>query len=322
MISEILEFKWVLDREFADILKKEVRIESEQIYPTLENGRKMRSYLFYSALTNAAPRWPIDRVWSIDFMMAVEMMHLASCMVDDIIDGDGIRHGRPSSHQRIWDTGAILDSHLLVSWALQRMNKASKETWVWELLDRFQATYHNLCIGENNDVFRYWLPKLGYTQDVSQKTSAMFRFVMEWAALMRGDENKVELFGEVGEAIWILYQVSNDFWDTQIRNQKLRNKGNRFQVTCSMPLAEHLAEHGTERLWKYIRQGSVDREIFYTFLRKMWTPATRLRAQVYFDQTIQNAHKSSKKLPKWYLKNLIQAIITTVVEEKYWYHPL
>lgn len=250
------------------------------------------------------------------------MMHLASCMVDDIIDGDTERHGRPSSHQRIWDTGAILDSHLLVSWAFQKMSKASRDTGIPELADRFQRTYHNLCMGENNDVFRYWLPEWGYTKDVFQKTSAMFRFVMEWSALLRKDWTDVELFWEVWEALWKLYQVSNDFWDTQIRNQKKRNKGNHFQVTCSMPLAEHLAEHGTKRLGEYIDTGSVGRETFYTFLRKMWTPTTRLRAQAYFDQTVQEVRKSTKKLPEWYLKNLVRNIIKTIVQEKYWYHAI
>ncbi len=322
MILEILEFKQILDREFADDLERRWWIEGGQVHPTLEHWRKMRSYLYYSGLRNKAPKWPINSIWSVNVMMAVEMMHLASCMVDDIIDGDTDRHGRLSSHQRIWDTGAILDSHLLVSGAFQRINEASKESWIPELMDRFQKTYHRLCLGENHDIFRYWVPTSGYSKDVYQKTSAMFRFVMEWVALMRKDGTNVELFWEVWEAIWKLYQVSNDFFDTQIRNQKLRNKGHHFQVTCSMPLAEHLTEHWLKWLWEYIQQGSLDRETFYTFLRKMWTPKTRLRAQAYFDQSVQEAKESAKKLPKWYLRDLVRNIVQTVSQEEYWYHPI
>ncbi|HET6560487.1 MAG TPA: polyprenyl synthetase family protein [Marmoricola sp.] len=165
---------------------------------------------------------------------ALELLHTAFVIHDDVIDGDDVRRGRPnvsggyastaraegasseaSSH--LGSTAAILAGDLALASAIRTVALCPAEPrTVRRLLDLFDHALHTTAAGELADV-RFGLgtrdPSLAESLTMEeQKTSAYsFALPLQAGAVLAGaDEITVHRLGEAGRMLGIAFQLLDD----------------------------------------------------------------------------------------------------------------
>jgi geranylgeranyl diphosphate synthase, type II len=175
---------------------------------------------------------------------AVELLHTAFVVHDDVIDGDQLRRGRPnvsgSFARRAADEGAapeaadhlgltagILAGDLALAAAIRTVATAPAEpATVTRLLDLFDRALHTTAAGELSDV-RFTVgtrpPSLGEALTMEeQKTSAYsFELPLQVGAVLAGaDDDLVRRLGEAGRMLGVAFQLQDDllgvFGDPQV----------------------------------------------------------------------------------------------------------
>jgi geranylgeranyl diphosphate synthase, type II len=196
-----------------------------------EGGKRFRSGLF----TAAYRAWGgTDPNASATVGAAIELLHTAFVVHDDVIDGDDTRRGRPNvsgSHleqarnagveeQRAREyasAAGILAGDLALAAALRTLASVpTPQATVLRLFDLFDSALHTTAAGELEDVWMSLcanhptLPEILATEE--RKTSA-YSFTLPLqagAALAGASECTVESAGEVGRLLGIAFQLADD----------------------------------------------------------------------------------------------------------------
>ncbi len=204
-----------------------------------EGGKRFRPWLFartYEELTRRAGARPgtgamapevLDRVGA-----AIELLHTAFVVHDDVIDNDDTRRGRtsvpgwfrgsttaPSSaYPR---AGAILTGDLALAAAVRGMATCGAPAHVTEaLLDLIDTTLHDSAVGELADVrltLGGLVPEMDDAVSVAELKTAAYSFVlpMRAAAVLAGlPDAAVETVGDVGRSLGIAFQMRDDLLGT------------------------------------------------------------------------------------------------------------
>jgi len=147
---------------------------------------------------------------------ALELVHCASLIHDDLpaLDNDDFRRGRPACHRAFTEAGAILAGDMLVSRAHRCLLDAPfpSDTLV-EFTRVLANAYIDLCLGQHLDL----LP-VGERGDLPAihrlKTGALFSACTAFGSLGAGrGGNEIRRAAELGHAIGLLFQISDDFID-------------------------------------------------------------------------------------------------------------
>ena len=142
--------------------------------------------------------------------MAVELVHAATLVHDDVLDGSSLRRGRPTvvAAAGAWlatATGDLLFSRAFAELAaggsvepVRVLSRASSELAVGELMQRADAW-------DRVSVERY-------LERCRLKTAVLFRAACELGAL-EGDRRRVDTLGSFGERIGVAFQLLDDVLD-------------------------------------------------------------------------------------------------------------
>ncbi|WP_148572054.1 polyprenyl synthetase family protein [Nocardioides caldifontis] len=165
---------------------------------------------------------------------AVELLHTAFVVHDDVIDGDQVRRGRPNVSgtfgRRAADDGAtaaaaahlgltagILAGDLALAAAIRTVATCDvPPTTVARLLDLFDRALHTTAAGELDDVaftLGTRAPSLGEALTMEeQKTSAYsFELPLQAGAVLAGaDDEVVRRLGEAARMLGVAFQLRDD----------------------------------------------------------------------------------------------------------------
>ncbi len=248
--------------EMADLLRDAVL-----------RGRKLRSCL--ALQMREWCNWPLvsERQSELTEGLArIELLHAASCVLDDIIDGDLVRRGLPSFHARHGLAGGILTSlHMLVI-ALRTQTETAAhdgQTPVARRIRRpvdvatllWRAT-HDTVIGEAWDTFLFQRNQGPVTGQLLWsylgKTTPAFAVAHELVAVCTGrsDEERART-RTYGEMLGALYQVANDHNDWfRVEATARGTENDDVLITLSVPLILLLREQprNAELIGKTVRR--------------------------------------------------------------------
>ncbi len=185
-------------REFARYC---LRHTGKQLRPTL---------VFYSGWQDAisAPNPQLVRVAAI-----LELVHQATLVHDDILDGASIRHNSPTLNEEYNAHTAVLLGDILFSHALKL---ASDFPTVTVCRAVSQAT-RRVCAGEIGQTFQHRSPKVSlvdYYRIIDLKTAELFRVSCELGAEIAGyPADFVKAAAVFGRHLGIAYQIFDDLAD-------------------------------------------------------------------------------------------------------------
>lgn len=183
----------------------------EMVSYALEGGRRFRPLLFI-LVGKLLGREPDERVYSL--AAAMEILHKASLLHDDLVDGDRFRRGRQTFHEKYGPEQAVVVGDLLVAEASIQFYRNADPALIGSWLEQ----YRRLCLGETMDVIGFCgaraagggLAKL-VDDIIYGKTASFMEFVFSAAAYTGGasEEQRVLLAG-FGRHLGFVFQIIND----------------------------------------------------------------------------------------------------------------
>lgn len=144
---------------------------------------------------------------------AVEMLHNASLIHDDVVDESSTRRGRPTVNA-VWDNHiAVLVGDYFVSGALQQ----AISTGDLRIVDSLARLGRMLSLGEIDQIYnaRYQcLDEQAYYNIISHKTASLFVSCIEMGAYAVGvDDHRLDLMRRFAELLGLCFQIRDDVFD-------------------------------------------------------------------------------------------------------------
>lgn len=144
---------------------------------------------------------------------AVEMLHNASLIHDDVIDESKVRHNRPTINS-VWDNHiAVLVGDFFVSTALSQ----AISTGDIRIVNSLARLGKLLSLGEIDQIYNarsHSLDEKAYFEIISRKTASLFVSCVEMGAYSVGvDDERLEKMRSFAELLGLCFQIKDDIFD-------------------------------------------------------------------------------------------------------------
>ena len=229
-------------------------------------GKRMRP-----ALALLAGRfYQADQDKLVSLAASVEMLHTATLVHDDLIDGALMRRGNMTLNAQ-WNTGATV---LTGDYLFARAASLAAETDNVRVVSIFAATLMTICSGELRQIFdRREVPHLDseqawevaldrYDQRIHAKTASLFAAATEAAAVLSGaPEAQVVALRDYGHLLGTGFQIIDDVLDFRGDENKLGKPvgSDLREGIVTLPVLYYLrANPDDEAVVAVVRDGSND----------------------------------------------------------------
>lgn len=152
--------------------------------------------------------------------LAIELIHTATLLHDDVVDGSSTRRGQATVNSR-WNN---LVSVLMGDYLFAKAFKIMMETESQPLLSAISSATERVSVGELLQVqecFNYELDENSYLNIIREKTASLFSVACESGAILSSTEdNYREKFKTYGENFGIAFQIRDDLLDFVGKKEK------------------------------------------------------------------------------------------------------
>lgn len=155
---------------------------------------------------------------AVKIAAAIELVHLATLVHDDIIDNAAKRRGIEALHKKFGEKPAVICGDYLFCLAVQLASTITETEESKERVDRTLPSYlTDICLGElrqNQNNQNFALTEREYFKIISGKTAALFEASF-YAGYLLSEEPDSERNGykEIGRNIGIIFQLADDCAD-------------------------------------------------------------------------------------------------------------
>lgn len=192
------------------------RHDSPALAPSLArvlpgNGKRLRPAL--ALLSGKQGRFDLEPM--IDMAVGVELLHTASLIHDDVVDGSETRRGSPTLFTQVGSPVAVLLGDYLFSQAAARC----VATGNLRVIQLFAETLGSMCRGQIEEVSRprdvyKTLSQEDYFQTIWAKTASLFVLACQGAAILAGlAEPAIQGIRTYGAKLGLAFQVVDDILD-------------------------------------------------------------------------------------------------------------
>lgn len=257
----------------------------EQIghYIVEAGGKRMRPRL----LLLFARAFGYEGVDSYELAAAVEFIHTATLLHDDVVDESSLRRGRATANAFFGNAASVLVGDFLYSRAFQMMVSVNR----MRVLDVVADATNVIAEGEVLQLMNMHDPDLAvedYLQVIRFKTAKLFEASARLGAILGGaDADTEETCADFGRRLGTAFQLVDDLLDYEGRSEELgKNVGDDIREgKATLPILLAM-ERGTpeerEMLRQAIRSGEVDKlaQVIDVVRRTGAIEATRQAAEV------------------------------------------
>ena len=152
---------------------------------------------------------------TIRFAAAVELIHNATLLHDDVVDGASERRGKPTVASILTPQASVLIGDFWLAKAVQTVLNASK--FSERVIRIFARTISNLAEGELLQMEKASsgdTTQQDYERIIYCKTASLFEASALSAAIsVSATEDKVQAMGEFGKYLGLAFQVKDDWMD-------------------------------------------------------------------------------------------------------------
>jgi len=183
-------------------------------------GKGMRTRVLLSAAMDEDGYVPADAAKAA---AAVELLHMATLVHDDVIDNADTRRGRPTLHKKFGNKNAILCGDYLISMSITMLaGMETGESLVSRahLAMRFAKALSSICQGEYTQHLNGGnvdMAVLTYLRVITGKTAALFYISAFMGGLIGGEtEDKALTLGNFGRQLGMVFQIADDCKDYEL----------------------------------------------------------------------------------------------------------
>ena len=196
-----------LERRLATIASSHGAVLGEHAGATIAaGGKRLRPLLVFVA---AGPA-PAGRESALRAAVAVELVHSATLVHDDVLDAAVLRRGRPTVVASAGRSIATATGDLLFSRAFAELAEGGSVEPVRVLSDASSALVQGELL-QREDAWKLQTTRERYLRRCDLKTARLFRAACELGALAGG--GNVALLGVFGERIGLAFQLLDDVLD-------------------------------------------------------------------------------------------------------------
>lgn len=153
-----------------------------------------------------------DRESLVGLAAAIEMLHTATLVHDDLIDGSLVRRGLPTLNAQ-WTAGATV---LTGDYIFARAAHLASQVGSLPLMEQFARTLMVIVQGEITQIFRDGPddPRQAYYDRIYAKTASLFEMATRGAAMLGAEhEGSVESMRRFGYLLGMAFQIVDDALD-------------------------------------------------------------------------------------------------------------
>ncbi|NIW44445.1 MAG: polyprenyl synthetase family protein [candidate division Zixibacteria bacterium] len=148
----------------------------------------------------------------ITLAAAVELLHTATLVHDDVIDGSLLRRGSPTLNAR-WSPGATI---LTGDFIFARAAKLAAETESIDVMKLFAKTLSTIVNGEITQLFisKGLVNREDYYQRIYAKTASLFELCTIAPVFLSGEDRvKIKYMQKFGYEVGMAFQIVDDILD-------------------------------------------------------------------------------------------------------------
>lgn len=301
-----------------------MRVQADDHHPDLQaalnlllssGGKRIRPTL--TLLIGRMLGAPYDKL--ITLAAAIELLHSATLVHDDLIDGSLLRRGMPTLNSQ-WSPGATV---LTGDFLFARAAKLAAETGNVPVIKLFAKTLTVIVNGELTQLFesRCLVSRSDYFKRIYAKTASLFETAAASAAMISPMSEdiveKMRLFGyNVGAAFQIVDDIL-DFTGEQATVGKPVGSDLR-QGLITLPALCYLETHPEDQDTHYLLNGNCqdNHERMDRLVEAIRNSSAVQMAQEEAQQFIQNGLDILKKLPEQSELKALEELATYIVQRK------
>lgn len=145
-------------------------------------------------------------------LLAVELIHNATLIHDDVIDESHTRRGQMTINTKFDNNLAVIAGDFLLSIAMEKV----LETQSISVVEKFAGALKYACLGEINQYFsKFDVPKLdSYIEKSRQKTAMLFEIGITSGILLSEERNNINLLNSAtnfAHNFGIAFQIRDDY---------------------------------------------------------------------------------------------------------------
>jgi len=305
-----------------ELIEERLRFQVQEFDPGISgyvsyaldsNGKRIRPALVLLAAHATGKSTPQH----IDLAVALELIHLATLVHDDIMDGASQRRGKPTAFAKWGAELSVLLGDCLFCHAL----KLSSQFTDHSISCKIAEASNEVCSGEILQTQRRFDLKLSiseYIKIISMKTGALFRISTELSAVLNGCRpDEVLAMRNYGDYLGIAYQIYDDCLDlVGTEGATGKTVGTDLEKgKLTLPLLHLLAQASPaeqERLHTIILHGTPENrtELLAQVVERGGLKNAVRRIQSYLDQAVA----SLQVLPKSKYRDTLEAIPRALAE--------
>ncbi|MBQ7516158.1 MAG: polyprenyl synthetase family protein [Schwartzia sp.] len=240
----------IIKRELATLEEELLRAVSSPV-PLLQEmgthlvrsgGKRLRPALYLLA-ARSGPAFKESRMMPL--AVAIEIIHMASLVHDDVIDSADTRRGSPTANARWGNQAAILGGDFLFA---QAFTLVSGRDYGEEIAVRLAELVRELSTGEilqDSSLYQAGLSEASYYERIEKKTAHFLALCSEMGALVaQAPEAVARGLYKYGHAIGMAFQLTDDLLDITGDAAKLgKPAGNDIrQGVVTLPVLRALAQ--------------------------------------------------------------------------------
>jgi octaprenyl-diphosphate synthase len=251
ILSPITEDLKLFDRKLKENLDSDSTLISEVASHLVNRrGKRLRPAMVFlshgGCLGDGADSASNSQVMNV--ALAIEFIHTATLLHDDVIDQSKVRRGQVSVNHKWNNLVSVLMGDFLLAKSL-RLIVETKSTF---LLSTISRATENLSIGEMNEVqesHNFDLDEETYLRIISEKTASLFTASCESGAVAAGaSESTRRNMKEYGQNLGMAFQITDDLLDWVGESEKTgKGLGNDLKEgKITLPLIHTLRECGAQ----------------------------------------------------------------------------
>jgi geranylgeranyl pyrophosphate synthase len=203
--------------EEIKLVEERMRAQADESHPDLRaalehllaaGGKRVRPTL--GLLVGNILGAPLEKL--ITLGAAVELLHTATLVHDDLIDGALLRRGLPTLNARWSPPATVLTGDFLFA----RAAKLAAETNHLPLMKLFSETLATIVNGELTQMFtsRGLISRDNYYKRIYAKTASLFEMTARAAAMVSpASEETIESMRDFGYQVGMAFQIVDDILD-------------------------------------------------------------------------------------------------------------
>ncbi len=243
-VTESLLLRWrkIIDEKLEEMIERDYEGKAIEVSKyILMDGKRLRGSLAIMVATSLGG----TEEDALPAALALEMVHAASLSIDDIVDEDEVRRGKPSAWVAYGVKNTVMVSNLLIPQAILLI-----KTYGFKAMKRVIEVWKVISKGEIWDVYgppRKIDPWSDYLKVIEAKTASLFALSTYLGALAAGRDDLAKTSWDYGLYLGLAYQMADDLGDMG------KDKG--FSASVFKEIVESFGIDWVKRkIWEFARK--------------------------------------------------------------------